>query len=111
MGGVPVVTALSQATGLPAAFIRKAPKSYGTARYAEGPDLAKRTVLLVEDVVSSGGAILDAVTRLRHDGVEPLAALCIIDRETGGTEALAAAGIALMSLFTMTDIAAERNPD
>jgi orotate phosphoribosyltransferase len=111
MGGIPVVTALSQATGLPAAFIRKAPKSYGTARYAEGPDLAKRTVLLVEDVVSSGGAILDAVTRLRHDGVEPLAALCIIDRETGGTEALAAAGIALMSLFTMTDIAAERNPD
>ena len=104
MGGIPVVTALSRETGLPAAYVRKEPKAYGTAKYAEGPSLVGKNVLIIEDVVSSGGAILDSLKMLRADGVEPNTALCVIDRETGGKEALAAVGIELRSVLTMTDI-------
>jgi orotate phosphoribosyltransferase len=104
MGGIPIVTVLSQITGLPAAFIRKEAKEYGTCRYAEGADLAGRKYILIEDVVSSGGAIIDAVGKLRADGMPVELALCVIDRETGGKEALAAAGIRLQGLFTLTQI-------
>jgi orotate phosphoribosyltransferase len=104
MGGIPIVTALSQVTGIPAAFIRKNPKAYGTCRYAEGALLTGRQFILVEDVVSSGGAIIDALEKLRADGLSPLAALCVIDRESGGKEVLAASGLPLKSLFTFSQI-------
>ena len=104
MGGIPVVTMLSHVTGLPAAYIRKQPKPYGTRRYAEGADLAGRRFVLIEDVVSSGGAIIDAITMLKNDGLRPDAALCVIDRSTGGREALAALGLPLHGLFTMAQI-------
>lgn len=101
MGGIPVATVLSQLTGIPAAFIRKEAKAYGTCKYAEGPQLPQNNVVLVEDVVSTGGAILDALRKLRSDGVNPIVVLCVIDRETGGTEALAREGVELRSLFRM----------
>lgn len=104
MGGIPVVTALSQVTALPAAFIRKKRKEHGTQKYAEGADLRNKRVLIVEDVVSSGGAILDALAMLKSDGIEPIKAICVIDRETGGTEALQERGVLLQSLFTMSEI-------
>ena len=106
MGGIPIVTMLSQITGLPAAFIRKAPKAYGSCRYAEGASLSGKRFVLVEDVVSSGGAILDAVSRLRADGLCVDVAVCVIDRESGGAAALAEATIELCSLFTATDLRA-----
>jgi orotate phosphoribosyltransferase len=104
MGGIPVATVLSQVTGLPVAFLRKEPKAYGTCRCAEGADLTNRNVVLVEDVVSSGGAILDALAALRRDGIHPSVALCVIDREAGGRESLLEAGIELRSLYTMDQI-------
>lgn len=106
MGGIPVVTALGQVTGLPTAFLRKQAKSYGTARYAEGADLPGRRVVLVEDVVSSGGAILDQLDMLAADGIRPILAVCVIDRETGGAEALADAGLTLCPLFRMSELEA-----
>ena len=104
MGGIPVATVLSQVTGLPAAFVRKKRKEHGTRKYAEGPDLVGKRVTIVEDVVSSGGAILDAVAMLRADGIDPHVAVCVIDRQTGGVEALKAAGVELRSVFTMDEI-------
>ena len=104
MGGIPIAVMLGQVTGLPTAFIRKEAKSYGTCKFAEGPPLGGRHVVLIEDVVSTGGAILDAVRKLRADDVNLSTTLCVIDRETGGAEALAAAGIDLRSLFTMSYI-------
>ena len=104
MGGIPIVTLLSQVTGLPAAFIRKQPKAYGTCRYAEGAALVDKRFVLVEDVVSSGGAIVDAVDKLKADGLHPSAVLCVIDRETGGREAVTALGIPFKSLFTLAAI-------
>jgi orotate phosphoribosyltransferase len=104
MGGIPVATVLSQVTDLPAAFIRKTRKDYGTEKFAEGPPLADRRIVLVEDVVSTGGAIIAAAAMLREEHVEVAAAVCVIDRQTGGAEALAAAGIELRALFTMHEI-------
>ena len=101
MGGIPVVTMLSQVTGLPAAFIRKEAKSYGTCRYAEGASLQGRRFVLIEDVVSSGGAIIDALKLLRADGLQTGLALCVIDRQSGAVEALAAEGIELKALPTV----------
>ena len=104
MGGIPIVTMLSQVTNIPAAFIRKEPKAYGTCRYAEGASLQGKRFILVEDVVSSGGAIIDALAKLKTDGMVPDLALCVIDRQTGGTEALQAVDLALKALFTFEAI-------
>ena len=104
MGGIPVVTMLSQVTGLPCAFIRKEAKAYGTCKYAEGPSLVGKQVAIIEDVVSSGGAILDALEKLEADGVRPNSIICVIDRQTGGKENLAKAGYELTSVLTMDKI-------
>jgi orotate phosphoribosyltransferase len=104
MGGIPVITMLSQVTGLPAAFMRKKPKTYGTCRYAEGAPLAGRPFVLIEDVVSSGGAIIDTLHMLKADGLFPTAAICVIDRESGGKEALGLVGLPLKALFTYSAI-------
>jgi orotate phosphoribosyltransferase len=104
MGGLLIATMLSQVTGLPAAFIRKKPKKYGTCLHAEGAALLGRRFVLVENVVSSGGAILDALAKLTADGLAPAAALCAIDRETGGVGALVAAGLPLKARFTFSQV-------
>jgi orotate phosphoribosyltransferase len=104
MGGIPVVTALGQRTGLPCAFVRKAAKYYGTARLAEGAEVAGRRVLVVEDVVTSGGQIVLSAGDLRELGAEVAHALCVIDRQEGGGHALADAGISLHALLSRRDL-------
>jgi orotate phosphoribosyltransferase len=106
LGGVPLATMLSQVTGLPARFVRKEAKTYGTCQLAEGGELEGLHVLIVEDVVTSGGAVLDAVAALRDRGATADRVVCVIDRETGGTEKLAEAGLTLDALFTMTALKA-----
>lgn len=104
LGGIPLVTLISQSTGIPARFVRKKAKDYGTCRLAEGGDVAGRRVTLVEDVVTSGGAVLDAARELRELGAEIDTVLCVIDRESSGRDNLAEIGLTLRSLFTMTDL-------
>lgn len=106
MGGIPLVTVLGQITGLPTAFIRKEAKTYGTCKYAEGANLEGRRVVLVEDVVSSGGALVSRIEALNRDGIGVKTAICVIDRESGGKEALAGLGVELRSLFTLDQIEA-----
>ncbi len=106
LGGVPLAVALGQVTGLPTAFVRKAAKPYGTRRVAEGSDVEGRRVLVVEDVVTSGGQVVASTRDLRDLGADVDHALCVIDREAGGPDALATIGVALRPLFTMTDLKA-----
>ncbi|MFJ9818579.1 orotate phosphoribosyltransferase [Streptomyces sp. NPDC101151] len=106
MGGIPVVTALGRHTGLPCAFVRKEAKPYGTCRLAEGADVVGRRVLVVEDVVTSGGQIVLSTAELRALGADIREALCVIDRGQGGAEALAREGIGLVSLLTADDLKA-----
>jgi orotate phosphoribosyltransferase len=104
LGGIPLVTILSQLTGLPALFVRKQAKEYGTCRLAEGGEVAGRRLVLVEDVISTGGAIIDATRELRARGAQIISVLCVIDRQSGGTENLASEGLELHAAFTMTEL-------
>jgi len=105
MGGIAVVTALARHARLPTAFIRKQAKQYGTARLAEGAEVAGRRVLVVEDVVTSGGQVVISTGELRKLGAHVDHALCVIDRQEGGAAALAADGITLRALLTREDLA------
>lgn len=102
MGGIPVATMLSQVTGLPTLFIRKKPKDYGTCKFAEGGEVQGRHLLVVEDVVTSGGQIVESVRALRGEGAIIEHVVCVIDRESGGPENLRREGLALQALFTMS---------
>jgi orotate phosphoribosyltransferase len=104
LGGVPVATALSLETGLPVVFVRKAAKSYGTARMVEGAAFTDRRVLVVEDVVTSGGQVVMSTQALRDLGADVSHAVCVVDREDGGRDNLAAAGIELLALFSRSDL-------
>ncbi|GAB2609077.1 orotate phosphoribosyltransferase [Kribbella endophytica] len=104
MGGIPVVTALGRHTGLPCAFVRKEAKTYGTCRLAEGAEIAGRRVLVVEDVVTSGGQIVLSTRELRALGADVREALCVIDREQGGAEALKEIDLGLISLLKAADL-------
>ena len=104
MGGIPVATALSLETGLPAIFVRKEAKAYGTCKLAEGLDFKGRKVLVIEDVVTTGGAILDGVRALREQGALIENVLCVIDRESAGPEKLKELGLTLKPLFTATEL-------
>lgn len=106
LGGIPVVTALGRHTGLPCAFVRKEAKAYGTCRLAEGANVAGRRVLVVEDVVTSGGQIVLSTKELRALGADVREALCVIDRQQGGREGLEESGIELLALLTAEDLRA-----
>jgi len=108
LGGVPVATALSQTTGIPALFVRKQPKTYGTCRLAEGGDVTGRRLVIVEDVVTSARQIVESCQRLRELGALVSIATCVIDREAGGAENLARESIELRSLLTMSELQAQR---
>lgn len=102
LGGVPIATVLSQVTGLPTLFVRKEAKTYGTAQLAEGGPVVGRRLTVVEDVVTSGGQVLTSCAELRARGARIDAVLCVIDREAGGEEALAADGLELRALYGRT---------
>ncbi|MEU8423057.1 phosphoribosyltransferase family protein [Micromonospora sp. NPDC048835] len=108
MGGIPVVTALGRHTGLPCAFVRKSAKAYGTARLTEGAELAGRRVLVVEDVVTSGGQVVISTGHLRDLAARVEHALCVIDRAEGGAQALAGHGVTLRALLSRADLEAHR---
>lgn len=106
MGGIPLATALSFQTKVPAVFVRKEAKKYGTCKLAEGTEIENKRLLIVEDVITSGGQVVISTNDLRERGAIIDTAVCVIDRESGGKEALAKAGISLHPLFTMSELKA-----
>jgi orotate phosphoribosyltransferase len=104
LGGVPIATALSKVCGIPALFVRKEAKAYGTAKLAEGGEVDGRRLCIVEDVVTSGGQVVLSCNDLRALGAVVRHAVCVIDRQGGGHDALAAEGIELRALYTMDEL-------
>ena len=107
LGGIPLATVLSQVTGLPTLFVRKKAKEYGTRRLAEGGDVAGRKLVIVEDVVTSGGQIRASAKALRERGASITRAICVIDREEGGVQNLADDQLELRALFRMSELPKE----
>jgi orotate phosphoribosyltransferase len=80
LGGVPIATAMSLASGKRAAFVRKTAKAYGTCLAVEGGDLAGKRVAIIEDVISTGGAVRDAKAQLDAIGAVTIAVVCAVWR-------------------------------
>jgi orotate phosphoribosyltransferase len=104
LGGVPLAVVLSQVSGLPTRFVRKQPKEYGTRLQVEGGEIDSRPVTVVEDVVTSGGAVVDGVEALRAAGAIVESALCLILRDESAVARLAEHGVELRSAFTLAEI-------
>jgi orotate phosphoribosyltransferase len=109
LGAVALAAATSLASGLPFVIVRDQAKEYGTANRIEGTFEPGQRVCLVEDVVTSGGALLESVQALRRAGLECRNAVCVIDREEGGVDALARQGVRLRALFRAGDFAPTAN--
>ena len=108
LGGIPIVTLLSAETGLPALFVRKQAKTYGTCKLAEGPEVSGRRVTLVEDVITTGGAVRDATRQLREYGATVDHVLCAIDRSPDGDNPLADVGLEVRPVLTKAMLDAAR---
>ncbi len=104
LGAVALAAAASLTSGLPFVIVRGEAKEYGTANRIEGPFEIGETVCLVEDVVTSGGALAEAVGALREAGLVVRQAVCVVDREEGGSDALARLGVRLRALFRAQDL-------
>jgi len=104
LGAVALATAGSLASGLPFLIVRKAAKEYGTSKRLEGVYAEGDCVCLVEDVVTSGGALLEAVEALREAGLTVRTAICVVDREEGGADALARHAVRLRPIFRASEI-------
>jgi len=104
LGAVALAASASLASGLPFLIVRKEAKEYGTANRLEGVFQTGERVCLVEDVVTSAGAAIEAVEALRGAGLEVGTAVCVVDREEGGADALARVGVRLRPLFCASEL-------
>ena len=98
------------ASELPFIIVRGETKEYGTANRIEGPFDRGDLVCLLEDVVTSGGALAESVSALRDAGLVVRNAVCVVDREEGGADALARLGVRLRALYRASDLLAGRSP-
>jgi orotate phosphoribosyltransferase len=99
LGGVPIAVVLSQLTGIPAVFVRKEKKDYGTCRLVEGIDIVGQQLLVVEDVATTGGQMVKSIQDLRREGARVDTAICVLDRHAGAAARLAEVGVQLKALF------------
>lgn len=111
LGADPLATAVSLAgrniqQSWPAFIVRKEPKGHGTSRYIEGVEnfTPGARMLVLEDVVTTGGSSLKAIQRLREAGYDPVAVLTVVDREQGGAEVFEKEGLRFFSLLTISQI-------
>ncbi len=111
LGADPLATATSlvsglEGAGIPAFIVRKEPKGHGTGKWVEGANNlpAGARVVILEDVVTTGGSSLKAVERVESEGYRVLGVLALVDRQEGGREALEARGYRFETLFTKGDV-------
>jgi len=104
LGGVPIAAVLGQITGLPTVFVRKEAKKYGTCRLAEGAGVAGRTVTLIEDVITTGGAVRNAALALRGDSASVSTVICAIDRRPEAGDVLDEVSVAVLAVMTKSEL-------
>ena len=111
LGAVPLAAAASLAGGLPFVIVRDEAKAYGTANRLEGAFEEGELVCLIEDIVTSGGALVESISAVREAGLVVRTAVCVIDREEGGADALARHAVRLRPLFRAGDLlSGEKTP-
>lgn len=105
LGGVPIATAMALGSGLPAVFVRKQAKDYGTCLAVEGGDVTGRRVLLVEDVITTGGAVADAAALVRAAGAQVIGVVCAIWRGEGAPHIARLPALPVRAALTRADLA------
>ncbi|XP_034826466.1 uridine 5'-monophosphate synthase-like [Maniola hyperantus] len=101
---LPFAAVMSVHANTPMIMKRKETKMYATKKILEGVFDKNQNCLVVEDVVTSGGSLLETVTTLRDEGLKVTHAVIVLDREQGGASVLSANGVQVKSLFTMTEL-------
>ncbi|WP_436344889.1 orotate phosphoribosyltransferase [Natronorubrum sp. FCH18a] len=109
LGGVPLAAATSVAAGVPYVIARKQRKEYGTGNLIEGRLEEGEEVVVLEDIVTTGTSLVDAIEALREAGATVDRALVVVDREEGGREHVEDAGVEMESLVTASDLLADRD--
>ncbi|MDO5025343.1 MAG: orotate phosphoribosyltransferase [Trueperella sp.] len=109
MGADPVATAImhaaaSRGLGIDAFVVRKAAKDHGMKRQIEGPDIAERNVVILEDTSTTGGSPLQAMEAVRAAGAQVLAVAVVVDRDTGARERIEAAGVPYLAALSLADL-------
>jgi orotate phosphoribosyltransferase len=104
LGAVALAAAASLESGLPFLIVRKEAKGYGTSNRLEGVHEEGECVCLVEDVVTSGGAAVEAIEALREARLRVSNAVCVVDREEGGVDELARHAVRLRPLFRASEL-------
>ena len=104
LGAVALAAAGSLSSGLPFLIVRKAAKDYGTSNRLEGAYAAGETVCLIQEGSTGGDDILEAVEALRSAGLTVRTAVCVVDREEGGADALARQAVRLRPIFRASEI-------
>ncbi len=103
LGGIPLVTAIAFATGKPCLFVRAKSKEYGTSKQIEGIFNPDERIVMVEDIVTTGGAALEGVTALREAGLNVVSLCAVLDRESGGTAKFAELDVPFSALFNKNE--------
>ncbi len=111
LGGIPLVAAASLASGLPSVFVRNQKKDYGTAKQIEGILEPGDRLVIVEDVATTGGQVLEAATVLRDMGATITKIIAVIDRAEGARQNIEKAGIEFDALFTVQDLGVQPQPN
>ncbi len=104
LGGVALAAATSLACGLPFVIVRNAKKDYGTSNLFEGILTDGDCVVLVEDIATTGGQVLEAARALQDAGAMLERIVAVIDRQEGARENITAAGFKFDSLLTTSDL-------
>jgi len=100
LGAVALVTALSLEVNKPFIIVRKGEKQYGTSKMVEGEVFKGDKIILIEDILTTAGAAIEAANKLKHSGIEVLMMIGVLDREEGAKENIEAAGYKYKTLFT-----------
>ncbi|HUS99397.1 MAG TPA: orotate phosphoribosyltransferase [Candidatus Thermoplasmatota archaeon] len=104
LGAVPLVVALALETGIPYVIIRKEKREHGTGKHVEGGDVKGKSVLVIEDVTTSGGSVVKSIQILRENNAEVEKVLVVVDRESGAREKLQKLEVEFIPLVTVSEI-------
>jgi len=104
LGAVPLVVALALETGIPYVIIRKEKREHGTGKQIEGGEVTGKSVLIVEDVTTSGGSVVKTIQLLRENNAEVDRVLAVVDRESGAREILQKLEVEFIPLVSVSEI-------
>jgi orotate phosphoribosyltransferase len=104
LGAVPLIVALSLETNIPFVIVRKQKRDHGTGKQIEGVSVADKKVLIVEDVTTSGGSVIDTIKILQQNNAKIDSVITVVDRESGAREKIEQLKLRFIPLVTVKDI-------